>query len=150
MEARALEAIREERDMKKSKIVELAHRRSPGEKHAVYWTLLHDDGLPPHEKVYNRISHEAVTLMAAGGDTTASALMMAAYFIICDGGRILSRLIEEVQSVMSNGVTRPPVAELERLPYLVRYPLTYLSVFLQEFLAHQHWIDSDCQRDFTH
>jgi len=129
MEAQALEAIREEQEMKENKVAELPHRRNPGESHAVYRTLLHHDGLPPHEKVYNRISHEAVTLMAAGGETTASALMMAAYFIISDGGRMLSRLRKEVESVTLNGVTRPSVAELERLPYLVRCPFPCPSFY---------------------
>ncbi|KAI0450824.1 cytochrome P450 [Xylaria acuta] len=117
MEAQASQAVKEyERDQKISQ--ELPFHRNPRERFAVFRALLQHDGLPPHEKLYNRISHEAVTLMAAGGETTASALMMAVYFILADKENILPKLREEVESVTSTGVSRPSVADLESLPWL--------------------------------
>ncbi|KAI0442667.1 cytochrome P450 [Xylaria telfairii] len=119
MEAQALQAVKEheqEQDQKASS--ELPFHRSPREKFAVFRALLEHNALPSHEKLYNRISHEAVTLMAAGGETTASALMMAVYFIIADKENILPRLRKEVESVTPPGVSRPSVADLESLPWL--------------------------------
>lgn len=120
MEAQALQAVKEheqEQDQKASS--ELPFHRNPRERFAVFRALLQHNALPPHEKVYNRISHEAVTLMAAGGETTASALMMAVYFIVADKENIVPRLRKEVESVTSPGVSRPSVADLESLPWLV-------------------------------
>ncbi|KAI1356037.1 cytochrome P450 [Xylaria sp. FL0043] len=117
MEAQALRAIEEyEQDRKTGS--DISFHRNPTDRFAVFRALLQHDGLPPHEKRFDRISHEAVTLLAAGGETTASALMTAVYFILADKENILPRLQEEVDSIMSTGVARPSVAELERLPWL--------------------------------
>ncbi|GAW14144.1 hypothetical protein ANO14919_035380 [Xylariales sp. No.14919] len=117
MEAQALQAIKEhEQDEKNG--VDLSIHRNPTDRFAVFRALLQHDGLPPDEKRFDRISHEAVTLMAAGGETTASTLMMAVYFILSDKQNILRRLREEVESLPSTGSSRPSVAELERLPWL--------------------------------
>ncbi|RYC56143.1 hypothetical protein CHU98_g10064 [Xylaria longipes] len=117
MEAQASLAVKEyEQDQKISQ--ELPFHRSPGKRFAVFRALLQHDGLPPREKLYNRISHEAVTLMAAGGETTASTLMMAVYFILADKLNILPRLREEIESIIPNGDSRPSVADLECLPWL--------------------------------
>ncbi|KAI0395230.1 cytochrome P450 [Xylariaceae sp. FL0594] len=118
MEAQALEAVREQQEIGESDIGKTPRRLNPGEWHAVYRTLLQNNELPPHEKAHNRISHEAVTLIAAGGDTAASGLMMAAYFLISNGGDMLSKLREEVASLNWDDGARPSAAHLERLPYL--------------------------------
>lgn len=118
MEAQALEAVKEHKQDEKTRSTSPFHHH-PTDKHAVFKTLLQHDGLPAHEKLYNRISHEAVVLMAAGSETTASVLMMAIYFIVTGKQTILRRLREEVEGLMSSGVSRPSVADLERLPYLV-------------------------------
>ncbi|KAI3333842.1 cytochrome P450 [Ustulina deusta] len=117
MEAQALQAIREHEQDQKSGL-DLSFHRNPKDRFAVFRTLLQHNSLPPHEKRFDRISHEAVTLLAAGGETTASTLMMAVYFILTDKNNVLSRLREEVDSLMSTGVSRPSVADLERLPWL--------------------------------
>lgn len=117
MEAQALQSVKEHKQDEKNS-GELPFHHSPKDKHAVFRALLQHDGLPAHEKLYNRISHEAVTLMAAGSETTASALMMAIYFIVMGKQNILPRLREEVGGLMSNGVSRPSIADLERLPWL--------------------------------
>ncbi|KAI1814285.1 cytochrome P450 [Poronia punctata] len=116
MEAQALEAVRELGGDEKS-AANSRQRQNPGDKFAVYRTLLHNDGLPAREKLYNRISHEAVTLMAAGGETTATALMIAVYFLLSNP-ELISKIREEVESVTPPGESRPSLADLERLPWL--------------------------------
>ncbi|KAI1155102.1 cytochrome P450 [Nemania diffusa] len=117
METQAAQAVKEHEQAGKDSL-DLSFHRNPREKFAVFRELLQHEGLPPHEKAYNRISHEAVTLMAAGGETTASTLMVAVYFILIDKHNILSRLREEVESLMSTGISRPSIADLETLPWL--------------------------------
>ena len=76
MEAQASQAVAEYEQDEKSGL-DSSFNRNPKERFAVFRTLLQHTGLPPHEKRFDRISHEAVTLLAAGGETTASALMTA-------------------------------------------------------------------------
>ncbi|KAI0483788.1 cytochrome P450 [Xylaria cf. heliscus] len=117
MEAQSLQAVNAyEQDRKTSQ--ELPFHRNPMEEFAVFRTLLQHNGLPTAEKLYNRMSHEAVTLMAAGGETTATALMCAVYFILADKENILPRLQQEVESIMPTEASRPSVADLECLPWL--------------------------------
>ncbi|KAK5626012.1 hypothetical protein RRF57_001728 [Xylaria bambusicola] len=116
MEAQASQAVEEyEQDEKNG--LDSSFNGNPKERFALFRALLQHAGLPPHEKRFDRISHEAVTLLAAGGETTASVLTTAIYFIIANKQNVLPRLQEEVDSVMS-GVSRPSVADLERLPWL--------------------------------
>jgi cytochrome P450 len=119
MEAQALIAVHEHETQQKN-MSQLPYHRNPRERLAIFRAVLQHDGLPPDEKVFNRISHEAVTIIAAGGETTASALMMATYFILADKKNILSRLREEIDSIVSTKDPKPSVAELEHLPWLVR------------------------------
>ncbi|KAI0973455.1 cytochrome P450 [Xylaria arbuscula] len=117
MEAQASQAIKEHEEDEKNGL-DLSFHRNPTDRFAVFRALLQHDGLPSHEKRFDRISHEAVTLLAAGGETTSSTLMMAVYFILADKENILPRLLLELELIMSTGVSRPSVAELERLPWL--------------------------------
>lgn len=119
MDEKALQAVKEHEAAGKNGHG-LPFHRNPKEKFAVFRTLLQNDGLPPHEKIYDRISHEGITVLAAGAETGGSTLMMATYFILADKGNILKKLREEVGPLMSNGASRPSIAELEGLPWLVR------------------------------
>ncbi|KAI1423120.1 cytochrome P450 [Xylaria sp. FL1777] len=117
MEAQASQAIKEHQQDEKTGSTKSFHR-NPRDRFAVFRELLKNDGLPVHEKVFDRISHEAVTLLAAGGETTASTLTMAIYFIVSDKQNLLSKLREEIDSLMPTETSRPSVADLERLPWL--------------------------------
>ncbi|KAI0183573.1 cytochrome P450 [Xylaria flabelliformis] len=149
MEAQALEAVREhEQDLKTGS--KLPFHRNPMEKFAVFRALLENDELPPEEKLYNRISHEAVTLMAAGSETTASTLMAAVYFILANKESILPRLREEVDSVTPTGASRPSTADLESLPWLTAIIKETLRISTltarltrvapEEALQYQDWV----------
>ncbi|KAI0112517.1 cytochrome P450 [Nemania sp. FL0031] len=117
MEAQAWQAVKEHEQAEKNSL-ELPFHQNPRERFAIFRELLRHEGLPAHEKAYNRISHEAVTLMAAGGETTASVFTTAIYFILSDKQNLLSRLRKEVESITPTGVSRPSAAELEGLPWL--------------------------------
>lgn len=104
------------------------YRAAPLHHLAVYRTLLSNDVLPPSEKEYNRMSHEAVTILAAGGETTTSALTAAVYFVYSDKETILPKLLAELGSIINDENPRPPISKLEKLPYLVRFML--MSVML--------------------
>ncbi|KAI1260649.1 cytochrome P450 [Xylariaceae sp. FL1019] len=124
--------------------------RGPLERLALFRTVLQNHGLPAPEKAFNRISHEGVTIIAAGGETTASAFMAAMYFICSDKQNILPKLLMEIHSVMPTLDSQPSVAELERLPWLTAViretlRLTNLTARLtrvapDEALRYQDWV----------
>ncbi|KAI1171015.1 cytochrome P450 [Nemania sp. FL0916] len=121
----------------------------PRERFAIFRAVLQHHGLPPHEKVYNRIYYEAVTMMAAGSETTASTLMVAFYFVIADKGDLLSRLRDEIKPLVT-GVPKPSTIELERLPLLTAVikealRMTALTARLtrvapEEALQYKNWV----------
>ncbi|RWA09879.1 hypothetical protein EKO27_g5244 [Xylaria grammica] len=74
--------------------------------------------LPPEDKRFNYYQGEAASFVAAGTDTTASALTTLTYFLLANPS-ILRKLREELRTVMPNSVTElPPTSTLENLPYL--------------------------------
>ena len=79
-------------------------------------SLLASD-LPPEELSVTRLRHEAEGLVGAGIDTTKSALSLASFHIL-DNPEILRRLREELMNAIPDPRNPPPLAELERLPYL--------------------------------
>ncbi|OTA98450.1 hypothetical protein M426DRAFT_258921 [Hypoxylon sp. CI-4A] len=84
----------------------------------IFETILSNDNLPPSEKVFDRISHEGVVAVIAGGETTLKILATAIYFILSNKSTILSRLEEEIWSAMPDPSSRPSLMELEHLPWL--------------------------------
>ncbi|KAI0193125.1 cytochrome P450 [Astrocystis sublimbata] len=116
MEAQASQAVKEYEKNEKNRTDLPFHR--PNQRFAVFRALLQHGGLPAQEKKYNRISHEAVTLMAAGSETLSSNLATAVFFILADKERILTKLREELRSVTADGDSRPSFAQLEKLPWL--------------------------------
>lgn len=77
-----------------------------------------NNNLPPFEKVYDRMSHEGVVSIAAGGETTARAMTIATFFLLSNL-EILRHVEHELQAVMPDPSFRPALHELERLPWLV-------------------------------
>lgn len=91
----------------------------------IFRTIIDDDGLPPAEKVFDRISQEGVVVIAAGGETTATTLAVGTYFVLACRDAIQPRLNEELRRVMPTPDSRPSLRELEQLPWLVRFVLTF-------------------------
>jgi len=120
-------------------------------KRNIFRTILADPTLPDVEKVYDRISHEGVVAIAAGGETTSRALATATFFVLEKRDTLLPPLMEEIMSVMPEETSRPSIRELERLPLLTaviketlrvnslvasRFPL----VSPKEPLRYQDWV----------
>ncbi|KAL6866099.1 hypothetical protein ACO1O0_002199 [Amphichorda felina] len=93
-------------------------KNAPGQKRSIFRTILDSPTMPPVEKEYNRISHEGVVAIAAGGETTGRALATATFFILEEREVLLPRMLEELKTVMPEPDMRPSIRDLERLPLL--------------------------------
>lgn len=94
-------------------------------KHHTIRTVFHEmrdsRHLPPEEKTLERFKAEAAIFLGAGTETTASALTTISYYLLRNPGMLL-RLREELRSGSMSGTNEPlTLAQLETLPYLVRY-----------------------------
>lgn len=112
----------------KSHVNDQGNDQKPQKEHNIFEMILSNDNLPPREKAFDRISHEGVVLVAAGGETTARALTIATFFILTHKDTVLPRLDEEIRQVMPTESSRPPVKALERLPWLVSLRLSSLLI----------------------
>ena len=86
----------------------------------IFTSILSNQNLPESEKAFDRISHEGVVSVAAGGETTARAMTIATFFILSSNKTVLTRLQDELKSVMPETSSRPSLKELESLHWLVR------------------------------
>ncbi|KAI1743354.1 putative cytochrome P450 [Xylaria scruposa] len=117
----------------------------------VFRMVLSNEQLPPAEKVANRISHEGVVAVAAGGETTARALATALYYILSNRDTVQDKLQKELEQVMPDPYSQPTLKELESLPWLsaiikeslrimalptTRFPL----VSPREALRYKEWV----------
>ena len=68
------------------------------------------------------MTQEAGAMVGAGGETTTQVLITMAYSLIASPEK-LARLRDELRTLMpdENSLV-PPLRQLEKLPYLVRYP----------------------------
>ncbi|KAI0543191.1 putative cytochrome P450 [Xylaria digitata] len=117
----------------------------------VFRMILSNEQIPPSEKVANRMSHEGVVAIAAGGETTARALTIALFYVLSDKGTIQEKLKTELEQAMPDPYSQPSLKELESLPWLsaiikeslrimalptTRFPLVSPS----EPLRYQDWV----------
>ncbi|KAI0405460.1 putative cytochrome P450 [Xylaria palmicola] len=84
----------------------------------VFRMVLSSDQLPPSEKAANRMSHEGVVMIAAGGETTARGMTIALYNILSNKDTVLPKLLQELELVMPDPHSQPTLKELESLPWL--------------------------------
>lgn len=101
-----------------------AEKGASWEKRNIFRTILANPTLPDAEKDYDRISHEGVVAIAAGGETTGRALATATFFILEARETVLPRLMQELETVMPEPDMRPSIRNLERLPLLVSFSPT--------------------------
>lgn len=83
-------------------------------------TIMHhllDCDLPPSEKTYTRIMHEAKVLIVAGADTTSNTLTVATFHLLTQP-QTLQKLRDELSTIMPELTSQPPLQQLESLPYL--------------------------------
>lgn len=85
---------------------------------------LRDSDLPPEEKSISRLTAEALTLIGAGSETTATTLATLTFHLLSTP-RVLQKLTAELDAAIPDVRSPPPLQELEQLPYLVRGHLFY-------------------------
>ena len=80
---------------------------------------LRDSDLPPEEKSISRLTAEALTLIGAGSETTATTLATLTFYLLSTP-RVLQKLTAELDTAIPDVRSPPQLRELEQLPYLVR------------------------------
>ncbi|KAI0544236.1 putative flavonoid 3-hydroxylase [Xylaria curta] len=93
------------------------HQEDTGRSRNVFDLILANENLPASEKSFDRISQEAVLCIAAGGETTARSLTTATYYLMTHP-QALSRLQDELVTVMPDVSSRPSLTKLEHLEWL--------------------------------
>ena len=78
---------------------------------------LFTSGLPAHELSVPRLQNETMGLLAAGIQTTKTALALASYHIL-ENTTVHQRLFAELKSSIPDASKVPALPELEKLPYL--------------------------------
>lgn len=81
---------------------------------------LADPSIPQKERSCNRLQDETFAIIAAGTETTARVLTVAAYHLARDGD-LRDALRAELKRVMPTLDARPTWSELDKLPYMVRH-----------------------------
>lgn len=82
------------------------------------FTSLADPELPAEERTLARLEDEGFVVLAAGTETTAYSLSVTLFHLL-DNPDILSKLYNEVKTVMPEPSSLPPLSVLENLPLLV-------------------------------
>ncbi|KAJ1326613.1 cytochrome P450 family 628 [Microdochium nivale] len=82
----------------------------------IFHEILRSD-IPESEKGTERLGDEAMILVIAGSDTTASTLACITYHLLADP-KLLSRLKAELETVMPDPNELPVASKLEGLPLL--------------------------------
>ena len=83
----------------------------------IFHEVLRTAGIPDSEKTTKRLGDEAMVILIAGSETTASTLAAIMYHLLSDKS-MLARLKKELESVMPDPNHAPVASELERLPFL--------------------------------
>lgn len=102
--------------------MEVLSAKVPKSSKETMFTSLADPTLPPEERTLARLEDEGFVVLSAGTETTAYALSVTLFHLL-DNPNILSRLYDEVKTVMPEPSTCPPLSVLEILPLLVSFSL---------------------------
>ncbi|KAG6010707.1 hypothetical protein E4U43_008547 [Claviceps pusilla] len=110
-----------------------AHRQGKqGSENNVFSNLLSSD-LPPQEKSFQRLLDEGKSLMGAGSETVAWALILMMWHLVRDEGDILSRLRAELRDMpRDNGSEVLLLKWLEKKPYLTPMSSTNYWIHMDE------------------
>ena len=82
-----------------------------------YQAILHSS-LPEPEKEPPRLAQEILTLLV-GGSATSSKVMTRITYHLTSEPATLTRLREELKTIMPDPLVTPTLEQLEQLPYLV-------------------------------
>ncbi|KAL9056961.1 MAG: hypothetical protein Q9162_002627 [Coniocarpon cinnabarinum] len=87
-----------------------------GRRSTIFHQILHSK-LPPSEKQVERLVQEGQVLLGAGSETTARAIYLSVVHLLKHAD-LLSRLRQELQTVMPSASSEPTLQQLEQLPFL--------------------------------
>lgn len=80
---------------------------------------LRDCDLPASERTSKRIVDEGVVIMGAASETVAHTLSITTYHLLSEPGqKMISRLRDELKTIMPTAESTPTYPQLEQLPYL--------------------------------
>lgn len=65
------------------------------------------------------MAQEGFVLLGAGGDTSSRTLTNTLYHILANRQSVLIPLMEELRPLFPSAIARPPLRDLEQLPFLV-------------------------------
>jgi cytochrome P450 len=83
----------------------------------VLWEVAHTTALPPSEKSFERLATDGNNTLAAGFETTGTALSHLFYGIL-DQPEIYTKLYKELEAAIPDPEKMPSNLVLEKLPYL--------------------------------
>lgn len=89
-----------------------------------------DPGVPEKEKEIERLTEEGLGVLAAGTETTARTLTVGTYYLYHDKS-VLHKLRQELKEVMPKPDSSITWAQLEKLPYLVRFYSSMMNTILK-------------------
>jgi cytochrome P450 len=79
--------------------------------------------VPPEEKTLDRLEDESSLLLGAGTETTARAISLSMFHLI-NNKEMVTKLREELKTVLETPTSKASWTQLEKLPYLVSFTLT--------------------------
>lgn len=101
----------------------------------IFHELINSEILPPQEKQTIRVIQEAGAMVGAGGESTSQVLTALTYALIANPDK-LRKLREELRTVMPHSnFDAPSLKQLEKLPYLVRMPVSSYQILANYYLA---------------
>ncbi|KIW00298.1 uncharacterized protein PV09_08188 [Verruconis gallopava] len=86
------------------------------EQKTVLWELAHSDSVPPEEKTFERLAIDGNNILAAGFETTGTALSHLMYGVL-ENPEIHKKLYKELEEAIPDPDHMPNHRELEKLPY---------------------------------
>jgi cytochrome P450 len=95
----------------------LSHEQSSTSDDTIFHSLRDSDTLAEDEKSLARLADEGEILIAAGSETTARTLTYTTFRVFNTPG-VLTRLREELKTVMPHPTSTAKWSDLEQLPYL--------------------------------
>lgn len=103
-----------------AQILAIKNGKNQGHKDVSHLTVfkeLLDSDLPPEEKSVDRLFQDGFTLITAGMETTSYTLQIATLYVLYNQS-IHQKLVKELLLAIPASANIPPLAELEKLPYL--------------------------------
>lgn len=105
-----------------------ANKWDAEEKKSVIVSSLNDESIPPAERTVDRLVDEGTVILLAGTDTSSRSLAITMFYLL-NNPDCLARMRHELEtSLPLNKDHVYPLAQLEKLPYLVCLILIFIDM----------------------